>query len=138
MSSEDSDGESYVSHYVADPRIFGDIYPYLWSTDEEQDSNSEGAKDASSNEDEVALPQPGDMHVEFKKSSLPKRVNKSKIEFIPSYFLQESKEALCKRILKREQQNGDLREESFILMRKLEKLAAPPTSSPSPPPKKET
>jgi hypothetical protein len=66
MSSQDSDGESYVSHYVVDPRIFGDIYPYLWSTNEEEDTDLEETEDASSDEDEVPLPQPGDMHVEFK------------------------------------------------------------------------
>ena len=36
-------------------------------------------KDASSDEEDAPLPQPGDMHVEFKKSSLPNTVNKSKI-----------------------------------------------------------
>ena len=102
MSTHDSDGESYVSHYVADPKIFGDIYPYLWSTDEEEEIDLEEIKDASSDEDEVPLPQHGDMHVESKKSSVPNGVNKSKIQFIPSRFLQESKEAFCKKILKLE------------------------------------
>ena len=34
--------------------------------------------DSNSEEEDVPLPQPGDMHMEFKKSSLPKRVNQSK------------------------------------------------------------
>ena len=137
MSSQDSDGESYVSHYIADPKIFGEIYPYLWSTEEEGDTNVEETRDASSEEDEDPLPQHGDMHVEFKNSSLPNRANKSKIQFIMSHFLQESKEALCKKILKLEQEDDDLREENFILKRKLEKKNAT-SSTPPPPPKKET
>jgi hypothetical protein len=75
------------------------------------------------------------MHMEFKKSSLPNTTNKSKIQFIPSRFLKESKEALCKRVLKLEQENDDLREENLILKRKLSKLATP---SPQPSPKKVT
>ena len=131
MSSQDSDGESFVSHYVANPKIYGDIHPYGWSKEEEQDANIKGTEDASSDEDDAPLPQPGDMHVEFKKSSLPNTVNKSKIKFILSRFLQESKEALCKRVLKLEQEVGDLREENFILKCKLDKLTiTPPPSSP--------
>jgi hypothetical protein len=59
-------------------------------------------------------------------------------ESIPPRFLQESKEALCKRILKLELQNDDLRENNISLRRKLDKLT---TSSPPPPsssPTKET
>jgi hypothetical protein len=136
MSSRDSDGESFVSHYVANPKIYGDIDPYGWSEEEEQDANIKGTEDASSDEDDAPLPQPGDIHVEFKKSSLPNTVNKSKIQFIPSRFLQESKEALCKKLLKLEQEVDDLREEIFIIKRKLDKLitSSPPPSSP----KKET
>ena len=81
------------------------------------------------------MPQPGDMHVELKKSSLPRRYN-PKVQFIPSHFLQESKAALCKKILKLELENDDLREENFMLKYKLKKKASstPPPSS-SPPPK---
>ena len=39
--------------------------------------------DSSSEEEDVPLPQSRDMHVEFKKSSLPDRVEKPKFEFIP-------------------------------------------------------
>ena len=87
----------------------------------------------SSDEEDDPLPQPGDMHVEFKKSSLPNKAKKPNIQFFPSRFLQESKEALCKRVLKLEQENDALREENFALKRKLAKLAKPPSS-----PKKET
>ena len=87
MSSQDSDGESFVSHYVANPRIYGDIDPYGWKTGEAQDANLKEAEDTISDEDDVPLPQPRDMHVELKKSSLPNRVNKSKIQFIPSRLL---------------------------------------------------
>ena len=88
----------------------------------------------SSEEEEDPLPQPGDMHVEFKKSSLPKGY-KPKVQFIPSHFLQGSKAALCKKILKLELENEDLREGTFMLKYKLNKKATsslPPSSS-SPP-----
>ena len=49
---------------------------------EEEDYEPKGKEETSSDEDEVPLPQPGDMHVEFKKSSLPDRAKKPKIEFI--------------------------------------------------------
>ena len=62
-----------------------------WTTEEEEDYEPKGKEETSSNEDEVPLPQPGDMHVEFKKSSLPDRPRKPKIEFIPFRFLQENK-----------------------------------------------
>ena len=105
MSSQDSDGESFVSHYVANPRIYGDIDPYGWSTEEERDVNMKGMEDASSDEEDAPLPQPGDMHVEFKKSSLPNIVNKSKIQFIPFRLLQDNKNILCEKIVELEQEN---------------------------------
>ena len=77
MSSQDSEGESYVANYLADPKVYGDLEHGGWTTEEEEDYN----------EDEVPLPQPGDMHVEFKKSSLPDRAEKPKIEFIPFCLL---------------------------------------------------
>ena len=130
MSSQDSDGESFISHYLANPKAYGDLDPY-GLFEEEQEANIKGMEDASSDEDDAPLPRPGDMHVEFKKSSLPNTVNKSKIQFILSRFLQESKEALCKKVLKLEQEVDDLREENFILKRKLAKLTiTPPPSSP--------
>ena len=46
MSSQDSEGESYVSNYVVDPKIFGEIYPYLWFTEEEE-TDPEEAEHAS-------------------------------------------------------------------------------------------
>ena len=73
------------------------------------------------------------MHVEFKKSSLPNKGNKPKVQFVPSRFLQDNKVELCKRVLKLELENDDLREEIFSLGRKLEKKTTsstpPPTSS---------
>ena len=86
----------------------------------------------SSDEDEVPLPQPGDMHVEFKKSSFPDRVKKPKIKFIPFNLLQENKQALCKRILNLEQEINDLNEQNSVLKRKLRNKPS------SPPPKKGT
>ena len=90
----------------------------------------------SSDEDEVPLPQPGPMHVEFKKSSLPDRAKKPKIEFIPFRLLQENKQELRKRMLSLEREIDDLREQNSILKRKLRKK---PTSSttPTPSPTKE-
>ena len=69
------------------------------------------------------------MHVEFKKSILPK------VQSIPPRFSQDSKSALCKKIMKLELENEDLREENFNLGCNLEKENA--TTPSSPPPKKE-
>ena len=131
MSSQDSDGESYVSHYLANPKLYGDLDPYGLFSEEEQEGKYE---EESSDEEETPLPQPGDMHVEFRKSSLPNTRRKPKVLFIPSRFLQESKQELCQRILKLEQEVDDLREHNFMLKRKLNKLKDP---SPPPSPKKE-
>ena len=88
-----------------------------------------GKEETSSDEEDDPLPQPGNMHVEFKTSSLPK------VQSIPPHFLRDSKATLCKKIMKLELENEDLREENFSLRRKLEnKNATTPSSSP---PKKE-
>src|SRR3989337_957877 len=118
MSSQDSEGESYVADFIANPKVYGEVEHYGWTTEEEEDSDMERTRDDSSDEDEYPLPQPGDMHVEFKKSSLPK------VQSIPPHFLQDSKVALCKKILRLELENEDLREENFSLRRKLEKKNA--------------
>src|SRR5215216_3828592 len=99
-----------------------------------------GKEETSSDEEEVPLPQPGDMHVEFKKSSLPNKAKKPKIKFIPFRLLQENKQELCRRILTLEQEIGELKEENSILKRKLRKKDKPTSSTTpsSPPPKKET
>ena len=97
MSSHDSEGESYVADYLADPKVYGDVEHCGWTTEEEEDYEPKGKEETSSDEDEVPLPQPRDMHVEFKRSSLPDRVKKPKIEFIPFRLLQENKQELCKK-----------------------------------------
>ena len=97
--------------------------------------------DSSSEEEDVPLPQPGDMHVKFKKSSLPKRAKLSNNRSIPSRFWQKSKGDLCDKILKLESEVDDLKEEIALLNYNMKKLKAqlssssPPSSSP---PKKET
>ena len=120
MSSQDSDGESYVSHLIADPKTHGDLSPCGRTTDDEED---------------VPLPQPGDMHVKFKKSSLPKRAKLSNNRSIPSRFRQKSKGDLCDKILKLESEVDDLKEEITLLNYNMKKLKAqlsssPPSSSP--------
>ena len=102
--------------------------------DEEEEAHMRETKDDSSQGEYDPLPQPGDMHVEFKKSSLPKGY-KPEVQFIPSSFLQESKVELCKKITKLELENDYLREENFMLKYKLKKKAtsSPPPSSSSPP-----
>ena len=133
MSSQDSEGESYVADYLADPKVYGDLEHYGWTTKEEEDYEPKGKEETSSDEDEVPLPQPGDMHVEFKKSSLPDRAKKPKIEFIPFRLLQENKQELCKRVLSLEQEIEDLKEQNIILKRKLRNKptsSTTPTSSP--------
>ena len=136
MSSQDSDGEGYVSHLIADPNTYGDLSPYGRTTDDEEDAHLMRINDSSSEEEDVPLPQPGDMHVEFKKSSLPKRPNRS----IPSHFRQKSKGDLCDKILKLESEVDDLMEEIALLnysMKKLKTQLSSSTTPSSPPPKKE-
>ena len=88
-----------MADYLANPKVYGDVEHCGWTTEEEEDYEPKRKEETSSDEDEVPLPQPGDMHVEFKKSSLPDRAKKPKIEFIPFRLLQEKKQELCKRIL---------------------------------------
>ena len=110
MSSQDSEGESYVADYLADPKVYGDVEHCVWTTEEEEDYEPKRKEETSSDEDEVPLPQPGDMHVEFKKSSLPNSAKKPKIEFIPFHLLQENKQELFKNVLSLEREIEDLRE----------------------------
>ena len=56
MSSQDSDGESYVSHLIADPKTYGDLYPCGRTTDEEEGAYLMRINDSSSEEDDVPLP----------------------------------------------------------------------------------
>jgi hypothetical protein len=51
-------------------------------------------------------------------------------ERVPPRFKQESKEALCKRIIKLEMENDELRIDNFTLRRKLEKNDKLATTSP--------
>ena len=135
MSSQDSEGESYVADYLADPKVYGDLEHDGWTSEEEEDYEPKVKEEMSSDEDEAPLPQPGDMHVEFKKSSLPDRAKKPKIEFIPFRLLQENKQELCKRILSLEQEIDDLKEQNIILKRKLRNKPTSSTTPTSPPPR---
>src|SRR5215216_3592921 len=137
MSSQDSEGESYVVDYIANPKVYGDVEHYGCTSEEEEDYDPKGEEETSSDKVEVPLPQPRDMHVEFKKSSLPNKAKKHKVQFIPFRLLQENKQVLCKKVLELEQEIGELREENSFLKRKLrkkDKIAStsspPPTSSP--------
>ena len=132
MSSQDSEGESYVVDYLADPKVYGDVEHCCWTTEEEEDYEPKENEETSSDEDEVPLPQPGDMHVKFKKSSLPDRAKKPKIEFIPFRLLQENKQELCKKILRLEQEIEDLRDQNSVLKRKLRKKDDKPMPSTKP------
>ena len=80
-----------MADYLADPKVYGAVEHCGWTTEEEEGYEPKRKEETSSDEDEVPLPQPGDMHVEFKKSSLPDRAKKLKIEFIPFRLLQENK-----------------------------------------------
>ena len=110
--------------------------PHGRTTDDEEDAHLMRIDDSSSEEEDVPLPQPVDMHVEFKKSSLPKRVNRSKNQSIPSRFQQKSKGDLWDKILKLELEVNDLKEEISLLNYNMKKLNAQLPSPPSP--KKET
>ena len=137
MSSQDSEEEIYVVDDRANSRIKGDLEPYGWTTDEEEDYEPKGKEQTSSDEEEAPLPQPANTHVEFKKSSLPDHRKKPKTLFIPSRFLQESKQELCQRVLKLEEENDDLREQNFMLKWKLNKLKTSSTNPPPSPPKED-
>ena len=80
-----------MADYLADPKVYGDLQHDGWTTEEEEDYEPKGKEEASSDKDEAPLPQLGDMHVEFKKSSLPDRAKNLKIEFIPFRLLREKK-----------------------------------------------
>ena len=133
MSSQDSEEEIYVADDRANSRINGDLEPYGWTTDKEEDYEPKGKEKTSSDEEEAPLPQPANTHVEFMKSSLPDHRKKPKTLFIPSRFLQESKQELCQRVWKLEEENDDLREHNFMLKWKLNKLKASSTNPPPPP-----
>ena len=74
--------------------------------------------------------------MEFKKSSLPDGVKKPKIKFIPFCLLQENKQELCKKILSLEQEIEDLRDQNYVLERKLRTKPMPSAKSPPSPPTK--
>ena len=98
MSSQDSEGESYIADYITNSKVYGDVEHYGWTSEEEEDHDPERKEETSSEEDEGPLPQPGDMHVEFKKSSLPNKAKSPKIQFIPFRLLQQNKQDLCKKV----------------------------------------
>ena len=137
MSSQDSEGESYVADYLSNPKVYGDLEPYGWTIDKEEDYEPKGKEQPSSDEEEAPLSQPANTHVEFKKSSLPNSRRKPKTIFIPSRFLQESKQELCQMVLKLEEENDDLREQNFMLKWKLNKLKTSATTPPPSPPKED-
>ena len=96
MSSQDSEQEIYVADDRANSRINGDLEPYGWTTDEEEDYEPKGKEQTSSDEEEAPLPQLG--------------------------HTQESKQELCQRVLKLEEENDDPRDQNFMLKWKLDKL----------------
>ena len=99
-----------MSHISLLPKTYGDLSPCGRTTDDEEDAHLMRINDSSSEEEDVPLPQPGDMHVKFKKSSLPKRANQSNNRYIPSRFWHKSKGDLCDKILKLELEVDDLKE----------------------------
>ena len=48
MSSQDSEGESYVVDYLADPKVYGDVEHCGWTTQEEEDYEPNGKEETSS------------------------------------------------------------------------------------------
>ena len=55
MSPQDSDGESYGSHYVANPRIYADIDIYGWSMYEELEADFKRVDDSSAKKKKKSL-----------------------------------------------------------------------------------
>ena len=91
MSSQDSEGESYIADYIANPKVYGDVEHYGWTTKEEEDYDPKREEETSSDEEDDPLPQPGDMHVDFKKSSLPK------VQSIPQRFCKTARQHYARR-----------------------------------------
>ena len=58
ISSQDSEGESYVVDYIANLKVYGDVVHYSWTSEEEEDFDPE-KEETSSEEDEVPLPNLG-------------------------------------------------------------------------------
>ena len=127
-----------MDDYLADPKVYGDVEHCGWTKEEEEDYEPKGKEETSSDEDEAPLPQPGDMHVEFKKSSIPDRVKKPTFEFIAFRLLQENKQDLCKKILTLEWEIDDLRDQNAVLKRKLREKPKPSTKTTTPPPSSPT
>ena len=65
---------------ITNPKAYGDLKHYGWTMEEEEDYEPKGKEGTSPDEEDDPLPQPGDMHVEFKKSSFPK------VQTIPTMF----------------------------------------------------
>ena len=63
MSSQDSEGESYVADYLADPKVYGHLEHDGWTFEEEEDYEPKRKEETSSDKDEAPLPKPEDMHV---------------------------------------------------------------------------
>jgi len=59
MSSQDSEGESYVADYLVDHKVYGDLEHCGWTTEKKEDYEPRGKEETSSDEDEVPLPRPG-------------------------------------------------------------------------------
>ena len=97
MSSQDSEGESYATDFITNPRSYGDVEHYGWTREEEEDYYPREKEETSSDEDETPLPQPGDMHVEFKKSSLPNKPKRPKIQFYLTVFCRTISKIYAKR-----------------------------------------
>ena len=130
MSSQDSDGESYVSHLIADPKTYGGLSPCGRTMDDEEDAHLRRINDSSSEEEDVPLPQPGYMHVKFNKSSLPKRAKLSNNRSIPFRFRHKCKGDLRDKILKLELEVDDVKEEIALLNYNMKNLKAQLSSSP--------
>ena len=44
MSSQDSEGESYVDDYLANPKVYGDVEDDGWTMEEEEDYEHTGRR----------------------------------------------------------------------------------------------
>ena len=47
MSSQDSEGESYMANYIANPKVYGDVEHYGCTTEEEEDYDPEGKEETT-------------------------------------------------------------------------------------------
>ena len=82
MSSQESVGESCVSHPAQEPRAFSQAEPFGWSTEEEMEADLKRIDAMEEDQEATSRFQPGALHEEFQSSSIPDSVIPSNARFL--------------------------------------------------------